>query len=682
MQRAVRYLSENGGEITVECSKLSTINLKYRRSLKMRASLLAAILTALLVGACGESDSTTSSRQPVNASAGGDFSATELTLVTLDGSASTGTGASYSWTQITGTPVVTILNHMEANASFIAPDISTDTLLTFQLTVTDDQGASDTAATQVTITSNPNAKSSGGSVVINSLRASRTSCVSPCSVIFSADNVADVRSTTDNDWLYLGYYWDYGDSGADASYGRFTTGADYHRGTDTSKAYYVPGTLGASRQFDTSPLGMHTYICDSGTCAYPAGLAVRNDIGDWATDRAIITVTAQTDAYPGTQTVCVSSAADYVGCPVGAQNVLALPTFGNWSNDTRYLIHGGETHDISGSCIEFDSQNILIDSYGGGQAILLGGFAIGADSACNDAVPNDAKVASYSNFYWVSDITVANVRIQSIKLNSSFRNIGFHNLDMDFRNDASGGGIQTSSTDYCTSGADLTCANVPLPYGVYISESNLVGSTTSPPKVNVGFWTSSGVSYVGMIGNSLDTADEHNARFEGTSRNVAIHNSFFGDHIGIAGNKHKITVRPEGYLNADMLNQMRVPTTNKADFYDSRYVYVGDNYFGDPDSVNNAAVVTIAPTNARAVEVIRWGVVDSNVVDLNGGTGGGTSAYDAALSGWSLGCYDNNDWQAPQRCRDDGQKSIPADSYDTAVTTASKPTAPLSPGSY
>jgi hypothetical protein len=69
------------------------------------------------------------------------------TPVTLDGSGSTGRNINYSWTQI-GTPVVNLTGASTATPTFTAPNINTlSETLTFQLTVTDDVGATSTPDT-------------------------------------------------------------------------------------------------------------------------------------------------------------------------------------------------------------------------------------------------------------------------------------------------------------------------------------------------------------------------------------------------------------------------------------------------------------------------------------------------------------------------------------------------------
>lgn len=90
-------------------------------------------------------------RPPV-ASAGPAQAVDERTLVTLDGSASAdpdpGTVLTYAWRQV-GAPAVTLLGATGANPTFVAPEVTADTTLTFELVVRD--GQADSAPAQVTV---------------------------------------------------------------------------------------------------------------------------------------------------------------------------------------------------------------------------------------------------------------------------------------------------------------------------------------------------------------------------------------------------------------------------------------------------------------------------------------------------------------------------------------------------
>ncbi len=96
--------------------------------------------------------------QAPTANAGADQSADEGATVNLSatGADSDGTIVSYSWQQESGT-TVTITNADMANASFVAPMVAASENLIFQVTVTDDDGAtgSDTVAVTVNDTAPP-----------------------------------------------------------------------------------------------------------------------------------------------------------------------------------------------------------------------------------------------------------------------------------------------------------------------------------------------------------------------------------------------------------------------------------------------------------------------------------------------------------------------------------------------
>lgn len=91
--------------------------------------------------------------QPPVADAGADKTATEGTNVELAGRASDidGTITSFLWTQIDG-PAVQLTDHQTASASFMAPEVDQPETLRFELTVTDNDGATatDTIAVRVT----------------------------------------------------------------------------------------------------------------------------------------------------------------------------------------------------------------------------------------------------------------------------------------------------------------------------------------------------------------------------------------------------------------------------------------------------------------------------------------------------------------------------------------------------
>jgi hypothetical protein len=103
-----------------------------------------------------------------NAVAGANQTVNSGASVSLSGSQSNdpdGDTITYAWAQSTG-PAVSIANANSATATFTAPDVTSDTLLRFELTVTDAGGLSGTSLTAVTVNKSGGAstkKSGGGS---------------------------------------------------------------------------------------------------------------------------------------------------------------------------------------------------------------------------------------------------------------------------------------------------------------------------------------------------------------------------------------------------------------------------------------------------------------------------------------------------------------------------------------
>ncbi|GAC13861.1 PKD domain-containing protein [Aliiglaciecola lipolytica] len=130
----------------------------YVTNVRAFKKLALTTCIATMLSACGNSNSDetspppTPTNQPPTADAGADFEINEGLNASLSGSGSDsdGTISTYLWTQTSG-PTLTLSSTTDAAPSFNAPTVDADTLVEFDLTVTDDDGATATDSVVITI---------------------------------------------------------------------------------------------------------------------------------------------------------------------------------------------------------------------------------------------------------------------------------------------------------------------------------------------------------------------------------------------------------------------------------------------------------------------------------------------------------------------------------------------------
>lgn len=148
--------SQTGGN-TVTLTGTSTQTATFTAPALTTAAIFTFELTVTDNEGATDSDSISITVTPVNvdptADAGADDTVDELTAVQLDGSGSSDSDGTitYSWAQTAGTNV-TLSGASTDSPTFTAPDINTTSeALTFRLTVTDNEGAADTDDVTITV---------------------------------------------------------------------------------------------------------------------------------------------------------------------------------------------------------------------------------------------------------------------------------------------------------------------------------------------------------------------------------------------------------------------------------------------------------------------------------------------------------------------------------------------------
>jgi uncharacterized protein len=130
---------------TETLNELAARRLSRRQTLRGGSAIVAATLGSSVLAACDSADAENDPAPTV--SAGAAATTTAGRLVTLTGTA--GDGAAVSWTQ-TGGPAVTLNGATGNTVSFLAPSVSSATVLTFQFAAANGSAAA-TATTTVTV---------------------------------------------------------------------------------------------------------------------------------------------------------------------------------------------------------------------------------------------------------------------------------------------------------------------------------------------------------------------------------------------------------------------------------------------------------------------------------------------------------------------------------------------------
>jgi hypothetical protein len=497
------------------------------------------------------------------------------------------------------------------------------------------------------------------------ITASRTSCVSPCPVIVTAEGTRS--SATDNPWHELGYHFDFHDPDS----GTWDT-------TGLSKANQVGG-----------PMAMHVFECDEGQCVYVIGVRAQDAEGDFDDAWVEVVVDAPAFRYEPADTVCVSTSSTFFGdgddepCPDGATTVTSIPELGDFSG-RRILLRRGES--FGRICVGFGEERVLIEPFGRSDEARpeVEGVELGRAGACGDNLPNNEQAISYGD-HWASDLTVRRLRTPNVYMGMAYENVSVVENDMDYTAEAFGGEILlTENGRICTTQQDLDCDVVPYPYGAYVVDNQVRGSRTNPPPFNISAFNCPMLHWVGVAGNVVERAVGHSYRSQGHWRGVWMHNEFRGSHS--TSGKQKLTIRGTGILDYEPVGFRgdHPACTSAEDGNVSRYGLIADNIIGSPDSTPDDGFKGGAhPQNRDSVEGLEDIIFERNeFIDVPGQV-----TTDLMLAGRNLTCRSDNVFSNPENpdrhCQVGGHPQLPSafdGPYQRLQTPPAAPEAPRRTG--
>jgi len=494
------------------------------------------------------------------------------------------------------------------------------------------------------------------------ITASRTSCVSPCPVMVSAEGTDS--SETSEPWHELGYHFDFGDPDS----GEWET-------TGLAKANQVGG-----------PMAMHTFECSAGQCVYVIGMRAQDASGAFDDAYVEVVVDAPEHRYEAADTLCVSPSStffeggDDVPCPEGAVTTTEVPGLGDFTG-RRILLRRGESFDRL--CVGFGESEVLIEPFGRDADGVpeVAGVEVGRAGECGDNLPTTDEARGYGDV-WASDVTVSGLRTPDVSLGMSYSNVAVVGNDLDFRNDGRGGEIILGQNGrICVTQGDLDCSAVPYPYGAYVVENTVIGSATEPPPINIRAFDCPMLNWVGLAGNIVEQAVEHNYRSQGHWRGLWMHNDFRGGHL--RSGKQKLTIRGSGILDyepvgfrGDNPECTSTETGNK-----SRYGLIADNIMGNENSTSEDGFKSGAhPQNVGSVEGLEDIIFERNTfIEIPG-----QLTTDITLAGRNLTCRADNVWSSPdnanRHCKTGDHPQLPPEFQGPYREAQVPPTAPNAPG--
>jgi hypothetical protein len=319
---------------------------------------------------------------------------------------------------------------------------------------------------------------------------------------------------------------------------------------------------------------------------------VRVQAPNGQTHEATVSVTVQDAAayYAGTRTVCVSTSANYAGCPSGAAQQTTLPSS---LDGKRILLRRGES--FAAISVLHQDDGVQVGAYGTGAKPRVSSVQIGAGRATTADFPDDITVM---------DLDIIN----GIEQTASASKLLILRNDLDDPGNTVNNSIVIGGAiGYWATTSDPHRV-VPLnafynPREIFVVENRVIGSTEGDdvPLANL---HGSG-SRIALLGNDFGRASQHTVRLYNAHKTVIAHNALRG--MSSDGIRHSLKLHSGG------LGTYNDNYAISGSTWAASQIVIANNLMGDPAD-NNSWTVAIRPQNAdvNSGEGIEDVVVENN----------------------------------------------------------------------
>lgn len=390
---------------------------------------------------------------------------------------------------------------------------------------------------------------------------------------------------------------------------------EFNFGNNNGQAWAISGQPKNTQA--GGPLAAHVYE-QPGT--YTARVRVRAPNGQYSDATVSVTVQDPASVYSGTRTVCVSTSANYTGCPTGAARQTALPAS---LGGKRVLLRRSES--FAAISVRDQDDRVQVGAYGTGAKPRVPSVQIGG-----------GRAAEFPDDITVMDLDIAN----------GIQQTGSASKLLILRNDLDDTGASANNIIMIGHAIDYWAGDDPYrvapasafynPHEIFIVENRVIGSTENDdtPGGNL-----SGIgSRMALLGNDLGRSSQHTVRLYRANKTVIAHNAIRG--MSSDGMRHSLKLHSGGFgaYNDNYAISGRA--------WASSQVVIANNLFSDPAD-NNAWTVAIRPQSTVAHESAEG--IEDVIVENNRFARGRNTNTDVLLVGRRLATRGNVSTTTGQR---------------------------------